>query len=91
MFGYSFPVSAKIILAPLKIKALAVDTKVNEGMITSSPGSIPARIAAISSAPVQECVNNTFLNPYFSSTSSWHFLVYKPLPESFPVKLALVI
>ncbi|MND09431.1 hypothetical protein D3C83_327450 [compost metagenome] len=39
---------------PRSTKALAVETKVNDGMMTSSPGAMPARIAAISSAAVPE-------------------------------------
>lgn len=39
-------------------RALAVETKVNEGIMTSSPGCISARSAAISRAAVHEWVNN---------------------------------
>ena len=44
---------------PRRTTALAVETKVNDGMMTSSPASIPARMAAISSAAVQEWVRRT--------------------------------
>ena len=43
---------------PRTTTAFAVETKVNEGMITSSPGSIPASVNAISSAAVHEWVRN---------------------------------
>ena len=38
---------------------MAVEENVNDGMITSSPGPTSASSAAISSAPVQECVMRT--------------------------------
>ena len=41
--------------APRSTNALAVETKVNDGMITSSPGSRSSSSAAISSAAVHEC------------------------------------
>ena len=46
-------------VAPRRTKAFAVETNVNDGMITSSPGPTPERIAAISKAAVQECVSST--------------------------------
>ena len=41
-------------LAPRRTNAFTVETKVNEGMITSSPGWISSSRAAISRAWVQE-------------------------------------
>ena len=45
--------STNTTVAPLSTKASAVDTKVNDGKITSSPGIISHKIAAISVAWVQ--------------------------------------
>ena len=44
-----------------------IDTKVYEGIITSSPGWRLQSIAHISSASVPDVVNRHFLKPYFSS------------------------
>ena len=59
MFKVSFQTSKNTGIAPRKTNAFAVETKVKEGMITSSPSLISARIAAISKAAVHECVINT--------------------------------
>ncbi len=61
-------------------KALAVETKVNEGMITSSPACDAARIAAISSAAVQECVSSAFSAPVRRSSQAQQRFVNSPLP-----------
>ena len=53
----SIEISANLIVAPLKAKALAVDTKVYDGSIISSPGCISIN-AHISNAAVQECVKS---------------------------------
>ena len=53
--------STKTNVAPLKIKALAVDENVKDGNITSSPGFIFAKIELISKASVPDVVNKTFL------------------------------
>src|SRR5437899_5106888 len=66
---------------PRSTKALAVETNVNEGMMISSPGSIPARIAAISSAPVHECVSSALAQPMVRSSQAWQRLVNGPSPE----------
>ena len=50
-------ISAKIGIPPLKIKALAVETNVKDGIIISSPGLISANIADISKAEVHEVVS----------------------------------
>lgn len=47
--------------APRSTKALAVDTKVKDGMMISSPSPTSANIAAISNAAVQEWVNKARL------------------------------
>jgi hypothetical protein len=69
---------------PRRTKALAVDPKVKEGLIIASPDSILQRIASISRAPVHECVSSTFLQPGFSSSHRWHFLVKGPFLERWP-------
>src|SRR5436190_15247117 len=53
-FSVSGRTSTKTGLAPSRTNALAVEEKVNEGRITSSPGPSPHKRAAISSADVQE-------------------------------------
>ena|GEM_PF-1810757 len=49
-------------------------------MMTSSPGRISARIAAISSTPVHEWVSSAFRQPVCRSSQSWHRLVKLPSP-----------
>ena len=58
MFKVSSRTSTNTGVAPRKTKAFAEDTKVKDGMITSSPSLISARIAAISSDAVHELVSN---------------------------------
>ena len=58
MFNVSSLMSTKTGVAPLRTTALAVETKVYEGIMTSSPSFKAKKIAAISSAAVQECVSN---------------------------------
>jgi hypothetical protein len=62
-------------VAPRSTKALMVETKVKEGTITSSPGAMSSSKAAISSACVQEVVNNTCGTPSTCSSSSRQRLV----------------
>src|SRR5688572_32380497 len=66
---------------PRSTNAFAVETKVNEGMMISSPGPMPARIAAISSAPVPECVSSALGQPVVRSSQAWQRLVNGPSPE----------
>src|SRR6266404_4953294 len=66
---------------PRSTKALALETKVNEGMMISSPGPVPARIAAISRAPVHECVSSALREPMVRSSQAWQRLVNGPSPE----------
>jgi len=63
MFGVSSPLSAKTMRAPRSTKALTVETKVKLGAITSSPGPMSARMAAISRASVQEVVSSALGMP----------------------------
>ena len=74
--------------APRRAKALAVDTKVYDGMITSSPSPMSNSSAAISSAAVHEWVSRTFGAPSFDSISSWHRCVKRPSPASCPPSTA---
>ncbi|MOA39220.1 hypothetical protein D3C78_1609810 [compost metagenome] len=67
MLGLLGSLSAKIIFAPRNTNALAVDTKVKDGMMISSPGCVLIKMAAISSASVQDVVSSTFLKPNFDS------------------------
>ena len=60
MLSVSGRMSTKTGVAPRSTNALAVDTNVNDGMITSSPTPTSLRIAAISRAAVQECVRSAF-------------------------------
>lgn len=91
ILGVSFSESAKIIFAPLRINAFAVDTNVYEGIMTSSPGFIFNNKAEISNALVQEFVINVFLKPYRFSKNSSHFLVNIPSPDILPEATACFI
>src|SRR6478735_3834711 len=59
--------------------------------MTSSPGWISKRMAAISRASVQDVVSKTFLKPNRCSKNSLHFFVYRPSPEIFPLFTARVM
>jgi hypothetical protein len=63
------------------VKALMVETKVKDGTMTSSPGWISSKKAAISSAWVQEVVNKAFATPSRCSSQAWHWRVKAPSPE----------
>lgn len=68
-------------LTPNIAKALAVETKVNDGTMISSPGFSRLSSADISSACVHELVSSTRLSvSVFSNNSSVAF-VNVPLPE----------
>jgi hypothetical protein len=62
-------ISTKTGVAPLNIKAFAVETNVNEDIITSSPGLILRRDALISKAEVHEVVSKASDSVYFSNHS----------------------
>ena len=72
--------STKTGIAPRSTNAFAVETNVNDGMITSSPGPTPLRMAAISRAAVHECVSSAFWLPMRSSSQAQHRLENAPLP-----------
>ena len=57
MFSVSGRMSTNTGTAPRSAKALAVETNVNDGMITSSPGCRSSRSAHISSAWVHDVVS----------------------------------
>jgi len=61
---------------------------VYEGMMTSSPGSISARIAAISSAAVHEWVSSALPPPARFSSHDWHCRVKGPSPARWPLAWA---
>ena len=63
MLGLCGSLSAKTMRAPRRAKALAVDTKVKAGTITSSPSRMFSSSAAISSASVQEVVISALRKP----------------------------
>ena len=72
--------STKTGTPPRSTKAFAVDTNVNEGMITSSPGRMSPSRAAISNAPVQECVSSALTQPTRSSSQAWQRRENVPSP-----------
>ena len=81
IFSVSGRMSTKTGTPPRSTKAFAVETKAKDGMITSSPGCRSTRIAAISSAAVQECVSNTLREPIRFSNHALHCFVKAPSPE----------
>jgi hypothetical protein len=68
-----------------KIKVFNETIFDKEGNITSSPGSMFNRMAAISKASVQDVVSKHFLKPKRSSKKAWHFLVNMPSPDILPL------
>jgi hypothetical protein len=56
-------ISTKTGFAPRKTNALAVEVKVNEGRMISSPCRESMSIAAISKAAVHDVVSSTFFTP----------------------------
>ena len=71
-------------VAPRSTKAFAVETKVKEGRMTSSPGPTPTSSAAISNAPVQEWVRRACRVPVISTSSRWQRALKGPLPPVHP-------
>jgi hypothetical protein len=63
IFNVSGLMSTNTGTARRRTTAFAVETKVNDGIMTSSPGSNPERIAAISNAAVHECVRIASTTP----------------------------
>ena len=58
--------------------ALAVDTKVKDGIMTSSPGPMLQSRTACSRAAVADRVSNAFEHPSFASSQCSHATVYLP-------------
>ena len=83
IFGWSAWLSANTRVAPRSAKAFAVETKVYEGRMTSSPGLILSRMADISSASVHEVVSKVLRMASLRSNMAWHFFVNSPSPEIF--------
>jgi len=79
-FSVSGRTSAKTGRAPRSAKALAVETKVKDGTMTSSPGFRSNSSPAISSACVQEVVSSALPTPCSCSSRAWHFFVKPPSP-----------
>jgi hypothetical protein len=61
---------------------------VNDGMITSSPGPIPARRVASSSAAVPDGVSSAHLDPVSRSSRSEQRALNGPVPERCPLSNA---
>ena len=80
MLSVSGRMSTKTGTAPRSTAALAVDTKVNEGMMTSSPGARSNSSAAISIAAVQEWVRSAWRAPVSCSSQALQRLVKGPSP-----------
>ena len=80
--------STKTGTAPYSAKALAVDTKVYDGTITSSPGFKSHKRADISSAWVQEVVSRVRTVPVVERIFSSTRCVNLPLPEVCPPMIA---
>ncbi len=74
--------------APRSTNALTVETNVNAGQITSSPGWMSSSSAAISSACVHDVVSSALRAPVISSSSAWQRLVKAPSPEMVPRSIA---
>ena len=72
MFSVSGRTSQNTGFAPRRTKALAVETKVNDGTITSSPGRTSSSSAAISSACVHDVVTSARVTPSVCSSSAPH-------------------
>ena len=70
--------------------AFAVDTKVNDGTMTSSPGAPSTRMAQISSAAVHELVSSARRAPVSLSSADSQRWVKGPLPDSLPLLRASV-
>lgn len=83
-FSVSGSMSTNTGVAPRSAKAAAVETKVNEGTITSSPGPNPPRRAAASSAAVQEWVSRARSAPVVSASQRSQRALNEPPAESQP-------
>ena len=83
-FRVSSRMSTNTGTAPRSKNALTVETKVNDGTITSSPGSRSSSSADISSAWVHEVVSRQLPPPTRARSSSAARAVKGPSPEVAP-------
>jgi hypothetical protein len=74
-------VQRHVVKHPRSTKAFAVDTKVKDGMITSSPLFRSSSSAAMSSAEVHEWVSSALAQPVRCSIHWWQRLVKAPSPD----------
>ena len=59
-----------------------METNVNDGTMTSSPGSMSSRTALISRASVHDVVSRTLGEPSMCASKAWHFFVNGPFPDA---------
>ena len=83
-FSVSGLISQKTGRAPCVTKALMLEGCVNEGQITSAPGSMSRRSAEISSAWVADGVNITRAPPSSAESSFSQRSAISPSPERCP-------
>jgi hypothetical protein len=88
MFNVSGRMSTKTGVPPRRTTAFAAETKVNDGITTSSPGPMSSSSADISSAAVAECTRTAFAQPVWASSHSQHRVVNSPPAESCPRPIA---
>ena len=88
MFSVSGRTSTKTGVPPRTTTAVAVETNVNDGITTSSPGLTSRSITAISRAAVHECVSRTWSLPMRSLSHWLHRSVNGPLPARCPFSIA---
>lgn len=84
-------ISKNISFALDKANALADDTNVKDGTITSSPALISNARAANSNAEVQLVVSLIFLHPVIFESFSSHFLVKIPGDENVLLLITLLM
>ena len=75
-------------VAPRSTKALAVETNVNEGMITSSPGLDACEQRRHLQRAVHEWVSRTLAGPSCASSQSEQRAVNGPLPDRCALSIA---
>ncbi len=88
MLSVSARMSTNTGTAPRSTNAFAVDTNVNDGMMTSSPGSRSSSSADISSAAVHEWVRSARRVPVVVSSQALQRFVKGPSPERCPFACA---
>lgn len=88
MLSVSGRISTKTGTPPRNTKALAVETKVYDGSMTSSPSSMSRSSAIISSAAVHEGVSSALRQPVCCSSHAWLRRVKGPSPARWPQECA---